>query len=173
MCVFGGGHSTCATYGNADVMPITEATPTVPINPYGKVVSPPTELPPPASTDSARARVRAYDARLRWGWGVSRRGVTQAKLAAERVVRDFASAAPEFQSAILRCHVHLTSWHRPRHRARSKKNVCRVPDSSAFTGRGPRCRRVAVAPGRVTSRETPQSVTVEGVRTLPMTRRLR
>mmetsp|Transcript_1293 Transcript_1293/g.2679 ORF Transcript_1293/g.2679 Transcript_1293/m.2679 type:complete len:401 (+) Transcript_1293:280-1482(+) len=53
--------STCATYGNADVMPITEATPTVPINPYGK-----------------------------------------AKLAAERVVRDFASAAPEFQSAILR-----------------------------------------------------------------------
>lgn len=29
-------HSTCATYGNPEVLPITEATPTVPINPYGK-----------------------------------------------------------------------------------------------------------------------------------------
>jgi UDP-arabinose 4-epimerase len=28
--------STCATYGNPDVLPITEKTPTVPINPYGK-----------------------------------------------------------------------------------------------------------------------------------------
>jgi hypothetical protein len=28
--------STCATYGNPDVLPITETTPTVPINPYGK-----------------------------------------------------------------------------------------------------------------------------------------
>ena len=29
--------STCATYGNPEVMPITELTPTEPINPYGKV----------------------------------------------------------------------------------------------------------------------------------------
>ena len=28
--------STCATYGNPEVLPITEKTPTVPINPYGK-----------------------------------------------------------------------------------------------------------------------------------------
>ena len=28
--------STCATYGNPDELPITEKTPTVPINPYGK-----------------------------------------------------------------------------------------------------------------------------------------
>jgi len=28
--------STCATYGNPDVLPITEKTPTLPINPYGK-----------------------------------------------------------------------------------------------------------------------------------------
>ena len=28
--------STCATYGNPEVLPITEDTPTVPINPYGK-----------------------------------------------------------------------------------------------------------------------------------------
>ena len=27
--------STCATYGNAEVMPITEETPTIPVNPYG------------------------------------------------------------------------------------------------------------------------------------------
>ena len=26
--------STCATYGNAEEMPITEQTPTVPVNPY-------------------------------------------------------------------------------------------------------------------------------------------
>ena len=29
--------STCATYGNPSVLPITEMTPTEPINPYGKV----------------------------------------------------------------------------------------------------------------------------------------
>eukprot|EP00959_Pyramimonas_sp_CCMP1952_P067974 1418747-Pyramimonas_sp.AAC.2 len=28
--------STCATYGNPAVLPITELTPTLPINPYGK-----------------------------------------------------------------------------------------------------------------------------------------
>lgn len=28
--------STCATYGNPEKLPITEATPTIPINPYGK-----------------------------------------------------------------------------------------------------------------------------------------
>jgi hypothetical protein len=28
--------STCATYGNPDVMPITEETPTVPVNPYAQ-----------------------------------------------------------------------------------------------------------------------------------------
>lgn len=28
--------STCATYGEPDTMPITEETPQVPINPYGK-----------------------------------------------------------------------------------------------------------------------------------------
>jgi UDP-arabinose 4-epimerase len=28
--------STCATYGEPDTMPITEATPQNPINPYGK-----------------------------------------------------------------------------------------------------------------------------------------
>jgi len=28
--------STCATYGNPDVLPITEETPAIPINPYGK-----------------------------------------------------------------------------------------------------------------------------------------
>lgn len=53
--------STCATYGNPDVMPITELTPTVPINPYGK-----------------------------------------AKLAAERVVRDYANSNPAFNAAVLR-----------------------------------------------------------------------
>ena len=34
--VFPSPRSTCATYGNPEVLPITEATPTIPINPYGK-----------------------------------------------------------------------------------------------------------------------------------------
>jgi len=51
--------STCATYGEPEKMPITEATPQFPINPYGKAKPPASETPSP-QPHRAPARPRVH-----------------------------------------------------------------------------------------------------------------